>query len=375
MGKKRNAGGNNNSNKQHDRAVKASLRKREHRLKHGDEKWKQSFNAFLQQLEPQGFYIKDVAGDGNCLFRAIADQLEDNPEQHMKYRQNIVRFIGSNKEMFAPFIDEDENETFEEYVEEMQRNASWGGNVEIQAASLIYQVNIAIHQMNQPRWEIINYVGAKFKMIHLSYHNDEHYASVRSLNLTPASLAKNAAPVPNMSATLNNDYTNSSSNGKSGKSNIDDTTFAIMNATGVTSVKLVKEALEDCQGNFEAAIDYLIALSSQIDLSNGGGSASDFDIDDDDNNTSTSTTSTSSTSSNSKPQKYKGKKKEKDDDDDDNSKKNAHLTNKQRKELAAKEKSGEGGNGNKKKRQTHNINRNDVEDDTKVELGVSFDCS
>lgn len=51
----------------------------------------------------------------------------------------------------------------------MKRNGSWGGNIEIQAASLLYNVNVIIHQLDQPRWEIVNFEDAKTKTIHLSY--------------------------------------------------------------------------------------------------------------------------------------------------------------------------------------------------------------
>jgi hypothetical protein len=41
----------------------------------------------------------------------------------------------------------------------MYRNGTWGGNIEIQAASMLYQLNITVHQLNQPRWEIVNFPG------------------------------------------------------------------------------------------------------------------------------------------------------------------------------------------------------------------------
>ena len=41
-----------------------------------------------------------------------------------------------NKEDFAPFVEEDE--TFDEYIEEMRENGTWGGNLELQALALIH---------------------------------------------------------------------------------------------------------------------------------------------------------------------------------------------------------------------------------------------
>ena len=52
-------------------------------------------------------YIKDVAGDGNCLFRAVSDQIEGTPEKYDSIRQRCVTFIEQNPDDFAPFIEDD----------------------------------------------------------------------------------------------------------------------------------------------------------------------------------------------------------------------------------------------------------------------------
>eukprot|EP00349_Pseudokeronopsis_sp_Brazil_P012307 CAMPEP_0202977750 /NCGR_PEP_ID=MMETSP1396-20130829/84437_1 /ASSEMBLY_ACC=CAM_ASM_000872 /TAXON_ID= /ORGANISM="Pseudokeronopsis sp., Strain Brazil" /LENGTH=52 /DNA_ID=CAMNT_0049716559 /DNA_START=199 /DNA_END=357 /DNA_ORIENTATION=- len=49
-----------------------------------------------------------MTGDGNCLFRSIAYQLEGNEKLHAKYRQAAVDFITANKDDFAPFVEDDE---------------------------------------------------------------------------------------------------------------------------------------------------------------------------------------------------------------------------------------------------------------------------
>jgi hypothetical protein len=62
-----------------------------------------------------------------------------------------------------------------QYLRNMKQDKTWGGNIELQAMSLLFQINIAIHQLNSPRWEIVNFAGGK--TIHLSYHDGDHYAS------------------------------------------------------------------------------------------------------------------------------------------------------------------------------------------------------
>ncbi|OAY77428.1 OTU domain-containing protein 3, partial [Ananas comosus] len=103
----------------------------------------------------------------NVACRALADQLEGNEEEHQKYRAMVVQYIVNHREDFEPFIEDDV--PFAEYCESMEKDGTWAGNMELQAASLL----------NSPRWYINNFSGRDGSMIHLSYHYDEHYNSVR----------------------------------------------------------------------------------------------------------------------------------------------------------------------------------------------------
>ena len=41
------------------------------------------------QLERLGLVLKEVEGDGNCLFRALADQLYGSPDRYKRLRQEV----------------------------------------------------------------------------------------------------------------------------------------------------------------------------------------------------------------------------------------------------------------------------------------------
>ena len=45
-------------------------------------------DKFANELSKLGFYLHDIPGDGNCLFRALGDQLEGHQENHSKHRCN-----------------------------------------------------------------------------------------------------------------------------------------------------------------------------------------------------------------------------------------------------------------------------------------------
>ena len=65
--------------------------------------------------------MQEVRADGNCLFRAIADQLDGDQNNHDTYRQAIVEYIIKCKDDFAPFVEDDVD--FETYVEQMKEDA------------------------------------------------------------------------------------------------------------------------------------------------------------------------------------------------------------------------------------------------------------
>jgi len=66
-------------------------------------------STFTERLKSQGFVIHDVVGDGNCLFRTIADQIEGDEHQHRKYRQIAVNHLAKYKAHFQAFMDKTED--------------------------------------------------------------------------------------------------------------------------------------------------------------------------------------------------------------------------------------------------------------------------
>ncbi|CAN4093740.1 unnamed protein product [Withania somnifera] len=145
-----------------------------HAKKHGKQA---DISELRAQVDALGLKIIQVTSDGNCFFRALGDQLEGNEEEHEKYRDMTVKFIRNNRDMFEPFIEDDV--PFDEYCESMEKDGTWAGHMELQAASLVTHTNICIHRHMSPRWYIQNFDNRESRMLHLSYHDGEHYNSVR----------------------------------------------------------------------------------------------------------------------------------------------------------------------------------------------------
>ena len=132
-----------------------------------------------EQLKQSNLAMQEVKADGNCLFRAIADQLDGNQHNHDMYRQNIVEYIKQCEDDFAPFVEDDVD--FETYVKNMKDDAEWGGQIELTACSRLYSVNIVIYHLDAPTYVIKNEVEKGSDTIKLSYHDGEHYNSVRNV--------------------------------------------------------------------------------------------------------------------------------------------------------------------------------------------------
>ena len=132
-------------------------------------------DRFEAQLAALGLKIVPVAADGNCFFRAIADQLEGDEEQHAKYREMVVQYIIDHRENFEPFVEDDEN--FDEYCSRMKESGTWAGHMEIQATSMATRTNICIHRLKSSCLNIHNFNTRNSRTLELSYHG-QHYKSV-----------------------------------------------------------------------------------------------------------------------------------------------------------------------------------------------------
>jgi OTU domain-containing protein 3 len=60
-----------------------------------------------------------VNSDGNCFFRAVADQLGKGSAKHADVRADVMQYIVDHKVDFAAFVEDDED--FVSYVARMRR--------------------------------------------------------------------------------------------------------------------------------------------------------------------------------------------------------------------------------------------------------------
>ncbi|KAL9267864.1 OVARIAN TUMOR DOMAIN-containing deubiquitinating enzyme 6-like protein [Drosera capensis] len=123
----------------------------------------------------KGFEVRRMLADGNCLFRAVADQVYGDSEAYDLTRQMCFDYMERERDHFSQFV----TEGFTSYCKRKRRDKVYGNNVEIQALSEMYNRPIHIYSYST---EPINIFHGSYSTdsppIRLSYHHGNHYNSL-----------------------------------------------------------------------------------------------------------------------------------------------------------------------------------------------------
>lgn len=158
-------------------ARRAIAKDRKNRPQDGDDG--AEFVSFSNQLQALGLKLREVPGDGNCLFRALGDQLEGHSRGHLQLRQETVHYMTSHRQDFEPFVEDDV--PFEQHLSNLSQSGTFAGNDAIVAFARSQQVKVVIHQLNTPLWEINGSEKPLCRELHIAYRYGDHYDSVRRI--------------------------------------------------------------------------------------------------------------------------------------------------------------------------------------------------
>jgi OTU domain-containing protein 6 len=105
-------------------------------------------------LRENNLRLVDIKSDGDCLFNALAHQLNlVNSDSNSKFtgefvRQTAANYMRNNSSEFIPFLDEEHANEYEGYclrVEKpCQEGGDWGSATELKAASLALERPIKV---------------------------------------------------------------------------------------------------------------------------------------------------------------------------------------------------------------------------------------
>ncbi|XP_066493219.1 OTU domain-containing protein 3 isoform X1 [Tiliqua scincoides] len=214
------------------------------------------------QLQALGLRLREVPGDGNCLFRALGDQLEGHSRNHLKHRQETVDYMINRREDFEPFVEDDV--PFEKHVANLAQPGTFAGNDAIVAFARNNQVNVVIHQLNAPLWQICGTDTSNARELHIAYRYGEHYDSVRKIN------DNSEAPARLQMEMLSKNESNkkekiqpkeSEDSEEELQDEIEDAVQKVRNATGCLDAALIVQVLESEDYNIESTIFAVLQMN------------------------------------------------------------------------------------------------------------------
>ncbi|KAJ7748592.1 hypothetical protein B0H16DRAFT_901082 [Mycena metata] len=97
-----------------------------------------------EQLRSLGLYAAPTVGDGNCLFRALSDQLYGSPSKHPQLRRDVCDWIARHKTRYEPFVEDERG--LEVHLRCMRENATYGGHMELSAFAHLTRRNVKVIQ-------------------------------------------------------------------------------------------------------------------------------------------------------------------------------------------------------------------------------------
>ena len=154
---------------------------------------KKQENKFRENISNMNLFIKDIVGDGNCMFRAISDQVYGSEEKYDLLRQKCMDYLLIERDFFEQFVEGGKN-GFDEYINMKRKNGVWGDDIELQALSEIYNRPIEIYSNSTKPLKTFHENKNEFKRegnekinndlndfvmpIRISYHGKNHYNSI-----------------------------------------------------------------------------------------------------------------------------------------------------------------------------------------------------
>jgi len=131
-----------------------------------------------------GFTLIDVPGDGNCLFNAVAQALQDGvlDDDHIvgaALREAVANELTYNRDNYQPFI----LGSMRRHVAYIRRNGGWGGDPEIAALRRILNRPINVWIQNGDRLQLYGEADQYHQDgINIFYDGVAHYQTLMPLN-------------------------------------------------------------------------------------------------------------------------------------------------------------------------------------------------
>ncbi|KAG6621184.1 hypothetical protein I3842_Q030600 [Carya illinoinensis] len=93
-----------------------------------------------ERLVTYGLAELQMEGDGNCQFRALADQLFRNPDYHKHVRKHIIKQLKHYRKLYEGYVPME----YKSYLKKMKKSGEWGDHITLQAAADRFGAKISL---------------------------------------------------------------------------------------------------------------------------------------------------------------------------------------------------------------------------------------
>jgi len=143
----------------------------------GSEVIQQRRERLSQLLREHGVRERPVEGDGNCQFRALADQLYGSEDHHAAIREQVIDQLRAEPHRYKGFV---EGGNYDDYVAEMARNGTWGDHVTLQAAAdaMGARIHVLTDNLTEAFIQVLPQSQKTSKVLKISFWAEVHYNSL-----------------------------------------------------------------------------------------------------------------------------------------------------------------------------------------------------
>ncbi|KAA8524118.1 hypothetical protein F0562_010451 [Nyssa sinensis] len=129
-----------------------------------------------------------IERDGNCQFRALADQLFHNPDYHKHVRKKVVKQLKHFRKTYEGYVPLE----YKSYLKKMKKLGEWGDHVTLQAAADRFGAKICVVTSFRDTCyiEILPNDKNPSRELWLSFWSEVHYNSLYASGEIPTRAPK-----------------------------------------------------------------------------------------------------------------------------------------------------------------------------------------
>lgn len=150
-------------------------------------------NNKTYNLDNKDYSEVTITGDGNCFYHCLSMHIEHDENNYNYQRQLIYKYVKKNQILLKEFFEHFDGETeqdfenrYNSFIDDINRDGNFAGDFEISAASLILNKEIIIYRKNVNGYEYINNFSSNNNnsdKIYLIFKNNNHFNIIMNNNI------------------------------------------------------------------------------------------------------------------------------------------------------------------------------------------------